>query len=577
MAKFKLLGRIPKGNSTYYMINDTKQNLEISLEQFCFYLGKGMIDNSEGRLRGIDVVIISKAFGPNPINIIDIPIYKDTNSVSKLRLSKRCRQGRNIVGFYITDGKSEIYKTRQETINLIKSGLIENANLNTSNGEDIIRGINGTSLDELPTISTDNTENKKTIDYSKFIRYLDMNILSAFVYNNIKVLSQNKEENTSGNISYIFKINKGTLVTLKLRLNDDIRATLHIGSTEDYTKSYTNNQNSASELIKDIHEYFKVNLNNKEQSTVEKAEAHKVSLNKPEIERSKPVERANTGNVRINLNGSLTNKGLNESNGNSGGLGSNNSLNIRNNNEYLRILNNVLDTVSKEVYNKIKSDYKNKCIHTEYEVINNKQFITGNIQYKLVSSNIITVEIQCNNENYFRINSIISTDKTKFKISRNRYTFSNEGVKKVYSDILYSILTSGVLDIGLEEDILTSKLENNDDLIMKLQHITRDLQSELTKRTMNIRASIYIRDFILGGVKSTKDEILSTMEMTLSDDNVVNIEVKLSNRDFKVERIVDKNMKINYSYGTRYDINNIFIERIAVNIVDRLLEKNVIY
>lgn len=78
-----------------------------------------------------------------------------------MRLSKRCRQGRNIVGFYITDGKSEIYKTRQETINLVKSGLIENANVSSSNGEEIIRGINGTSLDDLPTINLDNNETKR--------------------------------------------------------------------------------------------------------------------------------------------------------------------------------------------------------------------------------------------------------------------------------------------------------------------------------------------------------------------------------------------------------------------------------
>lgn len=539
MTKLKLLGKVPKGNSTFYMINDSKQNMEISLEQFCYYLGKGMIENSIGYLKGVDVVISSPVFGRNPINIIDIPIFKDANTVSKLRLSKRCRQGRNIIGFYISDGKSEIYKTRQETINLIKSGLIENANLSTSNGEDIIRGTNGTSLDELPTVNMDTNDNKKVIDYSKFIRYLDNNIASAFVYNNIKILNQNKEENTSGNITYTFKIGKGTIITLKLRFNDDVRATLHIGSTEAYTKSYTNNQNSASELIKDIHEYFKSNLNK---------------------------ESNEAGSIKVKLSKTEENKEQN--------IGENS---LRSNNEYLRIFNNVLDTASKEVFNKIKSDYKNKCVHSEYEVINNKQFITGIIKYKLVSNNVITVEIQCNNENYFRINSITSSDKTKFKVSRNRYNFSNEGVKKIYSDILYSILTSGVLDLGLEEDILTSKLDSNNDLIMKLQHITRDLQSELTKRAMNVRSRVYIRDFILGGVKSTKDEILSTMEMTLSDDNVVSIEVKLSDKEFKVERIIDKDLKINYSYNTKYDVNNIFIERIAVNIIDRLLDKNVVY
>lgn len=539
MTKLKLLGKVPKGNSTFYMINDSKQNMEISLEQFCYYLGKGMIENSIGYLKGVDVVISSPVFGRNPINIIDIPIFKDANTVSKLRLSKRCRQGRNIIGFYISDGKSEIYKTRQETINLIKSGLIENANLSTSNGEDIIRGTNGTSLDELPTVNMDTNDNKKVIDYSKFIRYLDNNIASAFVYNNIKILNQNKEENTSGNITYTFKIGKGTIITLKLRFNDDVRATLHIGSTEAYTKSYTNNQNSASELIKDIHEYFKSNLNK---------------------------ESNEAGSIKVKLSKTEENKEQN--------IGENS---LRSNNEYLRIFNNVLDTASKEVFNKIKSDYKNKCVHSEYEVINNKQFITGVIKYKLVSNNVITVEIQCNNENYFRINSITSSDKTKFKVSRNRYNFSNEGVKKIYSDILYSILTSGVLDLGLEEDILTSKLDSNNDLIMKLQHITRDLQSELTKRAMNVRSRVYIRDFILGGVKSTKDEILSTMEMTLSDDNVVSIEVKLSDKEFKVERIIDKDLKINYSYNTKYDVNNIFIERIAVNIIDRLLDKNVVY
>ena len=34
MTRLKLLGKVPKGNSTFYMINDTKQNSEISLEQF---------------------------------------------------------------------------------------------------------------------------------------------------------------------------------------------------------------------------------------------------------------------------------------------------------------------------------------------------------------------------------------------------------------------------------------------------------------------------------------------------------------------------------------------------------------
>ena len=94
---------------------------------------------------------------------------------------------------------------------------------------------------------------------------------------------------------------------------------------------------------------------------------------------------------------------------------------------------------------------------------------------------------------------------------------------------------------------------------------------------MNVRAMIYIKDFVLGGVKSTKDEILSTMEMTLSDDNVVNIEVKLNDKEFKVERLVDKDLKINYGYNIKYNVNEIFIERIAVNIIDRLLENNVIY
>ena len=552
MTRLKLLGKVPKGNSTFYMINDTKQNSEISLEQFCYYLGKGMIENSVGYLKGVDVVISSPVFGRNPINILDIPIFKDTNTVSKLRLSKRCRQGRNIVGFYISDGKSEIYKTRQETINLIKGGLIENADISTSNGEDIIRGINGTSLDELPTVSLDTNEAKKVIDYSKFIGYIENNMVSAFVYNNIKILNQNKEENTSGNITYTFKTDKSGIVTLKLKFNNDIKNTLYIGSTEAYTKSYTNNQNSASELIKDIHEYFKSNI--KDIGTVKDTKNVKVSLRKTE---EPTVNKVGTAGAGV---GTVSNSNV-----------------IRNNNEYLRIINNVLDTVSKEVFNKIKSDYKNKCTHSEYEVINNKQFITGVIKYKLVSNNIITVEIQCNNENSFRINSINSSDTTKFKVSKNRYNFSNEGVKRLYSDILYSILISGVLDIGLEDDILTSKLESNNDLIMKLQHITRDLQSELTKRAMNVRAMIYIKDFVLGGVKSTKDEILSTMEMTLSDDNVVNIEVKLNDKEFKVERLVDKDLKINYGYNIKYNVNEIFIERIAVNIIDRLLENNVIY
>lgn len=540
MAKLKLLGKVPKGNTTFYMINDTKQNLEISLEQFCYYLGKGMVENSIGYLRGVDVVISSPIFGKTPINILDIPVYQDKNSnnTSKLRISKRCRQGRNIIGFYITDGKSEIYKTRQETINLIKGGLIENADLNTSNGEDIIRGISGTSLDELPTINIENNDTRKNVDYSKFIKYVENNIMSAFIYNNINLSSQTKEQNENGNIAYNFKISSGGIITLKLKFNDDIRVSLHIGSNEVFNKSYTNNQSNASELIKDIHEYFKSNKGQKQSDSV----SHKVKLDKPEIE------------VK------------------------NNDVNTRNNNEYIRILNNVLDTVSKEVFNKIKNDYKNKCVHTEYEAINNKQFIIGSMKFKLISNNLITVEIQCNNENYFRINSIVSTDNTRFKLNKGRYSFSNEGVKRVYSDILYSILASGVLDIGLEEDILTSKLENsNDDMIMKLQYTTRDLQSELTKRMMNVRARVYIRDFILGGVKGNKDEILSTMEMTLSDDNVVNIEVKMNKGEFKIERIIDKNLKINYSYGARCDINNIYIERIAVNIVDRLLEKGVIY
>lgn len=540
MAKLKLLGKVPKGNTTFYMINDTKQNLEISLEQFCYYLGKGMVENSIGYLRGVDVVISSPVFGKTPINILDIPVYQDKNSnnTSKLRISKRCRQGRNIIGFYITDGKSEIYKTRQETINLIKGGLIENADLNTSNGEDIIRGISGTSLDELPTINIENNDTRKNVDYSKFIKYVENNIMSAFIYNNINLSSQTKEQNENGNIVYNFKISSGGIITLKLKFNDDIRVSLHIGSNEVFNKSYTNNQSNASELIKDIHEYFKSNRGQKQSDNV----SHKVKLDKPEIE------------VK------------------------NNDVNTRNNNEYIRILNNVLDTVSKEVFNKIKNDYKNKCVHTEYEAINNKQFIIGSMKFKLLSNNLITVEIQCNNENYFRINSIVSTDNTRFKLNKGRYSFSNEGVKRLYSDILYSILASGVLDIGLEEDILTSKLENsNDDMIMKLQYTTRDLQSELTKRMMNVRARVYIRDFILGGVKGNKDEILSTMEMTLSDDNVVNIEVKMNKREFKIERIIDKNLKINYSYGARCDINNIYIERIAVNIVDRLLEKGVIY
>ena len=377
-------------------------------------------------------------------------------------------------------------------------------------------------------------------------------MVSAFVYNNIKILNQNKEENTSGNITYTFKTDKSGIVTLKLKFNNDIKNTLYIGSTEAYTKSYTNNQNSASELIKDIHEYFKSNI--KDIGTVKDTKNVKVSLRKTE---EPTVNKVGTAGAGV---GTVSNSNV-----------------IRNNNEYLRIINNVLDTVSKEVFNKIKSDYKNKCTHSEYEVINNKQFITGVIKYKLVSNNIITVEIQCNNENSFRINSINSSDTTKFKVSKNRYNFSNEGVKRLYSDILYSILISGVLDIGLEDDILTSKLESNNDLIMKLQHITRDLQSELTKRAMNVRAMIYIKDFVLGGVKSTKDEILSTMEMTLSDDNVVNIEVKLNDKEFKVERLVDKDLKINYGYNIKYNVNEIFIERIAVNIIDRLLENNVIY
>ena len=326
MTRLKLLGKVPKGNSTFYMINDTKQNSEISLEQFCYYLGKGMIENSVGYLKGVDVVISSPVFGRNPINILDIPIFKDTNTVSKLRLSKRCRQGRNIVGFYISDGKSEIYKTRQETINLIKGGLIENADISTSNGEDIIRGINGTSLDELPTVSLDTNEAKKVIDYSKFIGYIENNMVSAFVYNNIKILNQNKEENTSGNITYTFKTDKSGIVTLKLKFNNDIKNTLYIGSTEAYTKSYTNNQNSASELIKDIHEYFKSNI--KDIGTVKDTKNVKVSLRKTE---EPTVNKVGTAGAGV---GTVSNSNV-----------------IRNNNEYLRIINNVLDTVSKEVFN----------------------------------------------------------------------------------------------------------------------------------------------------------------------------------------------------------------------------------
>ena len=74
MTRLKLLGKVPKGNSTFYMINDTKQNSEISLEQFCYYLGKGMIENSVGYLKGVDVVISSPVFGRNPVNILDLSL-----------------------------------------------------------------------------------------------------------------------------------------------------------------------------------------------------------------------------------------------------------------------------------------------------------------------------------------------------------------------------------------------------------------------------------------------------------------------------------------------------------------------
>lgn len=545
MAMFKLLGSVPKNSDTmFYMLSDSKQNFEVSMEQFCYYLGKGNIENCIGYLKGVDVLIGSQIFGQNPINILNIPLYKDNNSKRSMRLSKRCRQGRNIVGFYITDGKSEIYKTRQEIINLVKSGLIENANVSSSNGEEIIRGINGTSLDDLPTINLDNNETKKNIDYSKFVNYIESNIISSFVYNNLKIIAQNKQINADI-ILYNFKLQNNTQVNLKLKLNNDIKAILYLDNKEIFSRSYTNNQNSASELLKNIHEVFKKVFGNKV----------KVNLSKPEIENKK------TSNVNV----SIKKEDLPKSDSN------------RNNNEYLRIFNNMLDTVSNEVFNKINTNYKNKAIHKEYVVSNNLRSIIGEIKFKTASNVEIQIDIQCDNESSFRIISIESSDKTKLRLSKNKYTFSNEGVKKIYSDILYSILTSGILDKGLEEDIFTSKLEDKDDLIIKLQHITRDLQSELSKRILNIRSQVYIKDFVLNGVRSNKESVISTMEITLSDDNVISIEASINSKEFKIEHIIDNNFGINIVSNIRYDIKNVFIERIAISILDDLVKKGVVY
>lgn len=141
-----LIGRSPNKNK--YIVNINGERHEISIDELSYNLGRHNITNAVGILRGNTILVKAPDIMQGAVSIDKIPVCQDM----LYTIVARYRKGKSIVGFKMVRGGTFKNATRRETVDLIRRGLVTNAVCN-SNQTDDIRGVNGTVISELPTIT----------------------------------------------------------------------------------------------------------------------------------------------------------------------------------------------------------------------------------------------------------------------------------------------------------------------------------------------------------------------------------------------------------------------------------------
>ena len=204
--RFSIVARYMNGRTVngYKLLNlSTNRECKVTKDQLCFLVGRKCVYNCYGQLYEDKVIL--RGIGGASLDKLPV-INESTKKLSNeekihkpYRIISCLVNGRNTVGYELVNKEGETKRvSRKQVMELAEVGLIENARVQQSNGERILRGVN-TNLNSLPAISCNQKKRESIKDTLKVLgMYVNSdNKVVAFSLTNTKTKKKQQINTTA--------------------------------------------------------------------------------------------------------------------------------------------------------------------------------------------------------------------------------------------------------------------------------------------------------------------------------------------------------------------------------------------